>query len=504
MNVLSFKSKSRQLTSSRFSLRKPSILRMSLRSLPSMGLIAAFAMASGFPAPAQDSVRKLSATLNLNDSAGPMEIERFSLAQGGQSDEPIWASRTAEIRGLRVKTIRVFVVELFDLLPEHDKYNFAKLDQFVDMVRQSGAEPLMDLTFKPKLLYPKIDPKVMYPNSWGAWNKLLYNLVKHYKDRNAGIKYWEVGDECEIGEGSGVPYECTPENFAVYYQHTVEAIRQADPDAKVGGPTAANAHTPVLTYLVSYADEHHVQLDFVSWHVYSNDPQRFRETMEYVKSVLAKHPSIHPETFLDEWNEDLDTPPLDPRFQPCFIAEIAYQMKEADIDFMGYYQIRDYQLEADRFAKFMTPRGTASLDRAWNRAVQADGLFDYQDQIRPSYFAFKLLSRLTGERIRFETNDKNVHGLAAWDSKLGLYNVLLWNFSKTPVQLNLAIDGATTPFKLSPRVLDATAASNDENVRMTPIPSTQLKLENMHVNVDLGVYGVELLTFSKNNSYLNY
>jgi beta-xylosidase len=456
-------------------------------------------------AAAQDAQasRNLSATLNFTDTSGPMEIGNFSLAQGGLSDEPMWSGRTAEIRGLRVKTIRIFVQDYFNLLPEHNQYNFAKLDETVDMVRQSGAEPLMDMTFKPKLLYPELNPKVMYPNSWDEWEKLLYKLVEHYKSRNAGIKYWELGDECDIGDTGGAPYDCTPENYAVFYQHTVKAIRRADPSAQVGGPTAAYYNTPVLSYLVDYCAKNHIPLDFVSWHIYTNDPQKARGTMEYIKNLLAKYPSIHPKTFLDEWNDDLGHPPLDPRFQPCFITEVAYQMKEAGIDYMAYYQIRDYQVSAEQFAKFMTPRATNMMDRWWNREVQVDGLFDYQDQIRPSYFAFKMLSRLTGDRLRFETNDKTVHGLAAWDKRSEFYNLLLWNFSETPVHIDLELTGVPSPLILSPRVLDATAPSNDENVRMTPIHSTRLKAGDTQLKIDLGGYGVELLTFGP-EGYLNY
>jgi xylan 1,4-beta-xylosidase len=179
-------------------------------------------------------------------------------------------------------------------------------------------------------------------------------------------------------------------------------------------------------------------------------------------------------------------------------------MKDVGIDYMGYYQIRDYQLEAERFAKFMTPRGTQGLDRAWNRAVQVDGLFDYQNEIRPSYFAFKMLSRLTGQRIRFETGDSAVHGLAAWDEKLGLYNVLIWNFSKKPVHVDLRLEGATGPIKLSPRILDATAASSDENVRMRPVHSTIVPASDANIGIDLDIFGVELLTFGEDAHHLNY
>lgn len=450
------------------------------------------------------SDRSLSVTLNLNNATGPMEIERFSLAQGGLSDDPMWANRTAEIRGLRVKLIRTFVQEYFNLLPQHGRYDFAKLDETVDTVRQAGAEPLMDLTIRPNLLYPSRDPKVIYPNSWDEWDNLIYELVKHYKGRDAGIKYWEVGDECDIGALSGAPYDCTPENYAIYYQHTIKAIRRADPYAKVGGPTAARYDTPVLTYLVAYCAKNHVPLDFVSWHVYSNDPQVFRKTVGYVKEVLAKYPSIHPQTFLDEWNDDLSQPLLDPRFQPCFITEVAYQMKEAGIDYMAYYQIRDYHIVPEQFLEFMTPKFTAFMDRYWNRRVQVDGLFDFQNEIRPSFFAFKMLSQLTGERLPFDTNDKAVHGLASWDKTLELYNLLIWNFSDSSVQVSLALEGGpSTPLVLSPRILNATAESNAENVRLMPIHSTHLDEGDRRVKIGLGPYAVELLTLAP-DGYLNY
>ena len=39
------------------------------------------------------------------------------------------------------------------------------------------------------------------------------------------------------------------------------------------------------------------------------------------------------------------------------------------------------------------------MGRWWNRMPHNDGLFDYQNTIRPAYFAFKLLSRRTGETV---------------------------------------------------------------------------------------------------------
>lgn len=211
-------------------------------------------------------------------------------------------------------------------------------------------------------------------------------------------------------------------------------------------------------------------LHFVSWHIYSSNPDAVRETIEYVKNLLKKHPTLKPETILDEWNMDLMNPPLDPRFQPCFVPEVIWQMKEAGLDFSCYYHIRDYHVSYERFAPFMSPEGTAFMTRWWNRMPQFDGLFDYQNTIRPAYFAFKLLSRPTGERLRLTSSDAAIHGFATHDQKLRTYHLLLWNFSASPVEVELDINGLPKDMRIRHIVLDAVTASNDENARLRPAP----------------------------------
>src|SRR5713226_1373284 len=210
--------------------------------------------------------RDVALNLDLNDRTGPLEINHFALAQGGLTEEPLWTDRVPEVKALNPALIRFFAQPYFDVLPAPNTYDWRKLDETVDLIHRTGAEPLMDITLKPKLLYPKIDPKVVYPNDWKQWDDLIFNMARHYKGR---IHYWEIGDECEIGEDSGCAYECTPENYSVYYQHTAEAIMQADPEAHVGGPTIASYNHPLLPYFLNYVETHKLPLHFVSWHVYS-------------------------------------------------------------------------------------------------------------------------------------------------------------------------------------------------------------------------------------------
>src|SRR2546423_11527492 len=115
-------------------------------------------------------------------------------------------------------------------------------------------------------------------------------------------------------------------------------------------------------------------------------------------------------------------------------------MIEAGLDASCYYHIRDHHLEYEQFAPFMSARGAAFMTRWWNRMPQFDGLFDYQDTVRPAYFAFKLLSRLRGERLRLESSDPMVHGFAAHDEEFRLHTVLLWNYSDSLVEMDLTVD----------------------------------------------------------------
>ena len=205
----------------------------------------------------------------------------------------------------------------------------------------------MCLCFKPGVLFPTVDQDRVEPDDYAEWERLISSLVAHYRDRGAGIRYWEVANEPDIGESGGCPYRFKPESYVRYYRHTAAAILRADPEARVGGPALANVKSPILPALLDACDDGKTPLHFISWHIYSSDPARVRGTIAYAKDLLKQHPALKPETFLDEWNMDLQDPPLDPRFQPCYILETVWQMKDAGLDWSCYYQIKDHHVEYD-------------------------------------------------------------------------------------------------------------------------------------------------------------
>lgn len=431
----------------------------------------------------------------LSERLGPMNIDHMALGQGGLSDDPMWEDRVPEIRALHPRLIRLFIQEYFDLLPAPNTYHFTKLDHSVDTILKTGATPLMCICFKPHVLFPQVNQDIVEPTSYDDWEKLVFELVKHYRDRNPGISYWEVGNEPDIGEDGGCPYRFKPESYVRYYQHTARAILRADPQAHVGGPALANSHSPLLPALMAACQTNGVPLHFVSWHIYSSSPSSVRGTVDYVNGLLKNYAGPRPETILDEWNMDLMNPPLDPRFQPCYVAEVIWQMKEAGLDYSCYYHIRDWYVSFDQFAPFMSPQGTAFMTRWWNRMPQFDGLFDYQNQVRPAYFSFKLLSRVRGDRLRLSSDNPSVHGFAAHDEQLRMNNLLLWNFSSQEVSAEISLVGLTKETRYRHIALDARSPSNDENLRLAPEPFAHLKPGTPQLRVQLEPYSVHYWSF---------
>jgi xylan 1,4-beta-xylosidase len=427
--------------------------------------------------------------IDVSEPGEPLQIERIALGQGGLSSDPIWADRMPEIRTLHPRVIRLFLQDYFGVMPETGQYDWHKLDPAVDLIRQTGATPLMTIAFKPKPLFPKIDEAITDPTDYAAWEDLISAMVRHYKERGSGIIYWEVANEPDIGERGGCPYLFTPEGYVRYYRHTAAAIRRADPAAKVGGPALANPDSPILPALLASAQSDHLPLDFISWHIYNSDPLKIRATIDRKKELLKQFPAVQPETFLDEWNMALQHPPNDPQFQSAFIAETAWQMKDAGLDYSCYYHIRDYHVLPEVFAKFISPRGNAAMTKWWNRMPQYDGLFDFQNQVRPSYFAFQLLARLTGRRLPVKSSSNTIHGFATYDEFLHTYNILFWNFSDQPARVNLTIKGLPTGLKAEHLFLDATAPSSDENSRLRPLPTARVEA-GQSIPVDLPPYGV--------------
>jgi len=428
--------------------------------------------------------------VDMGRRLGPMQIDRFGVGQGGFTPEPVWSDRVPEIRAIRPRVIRLFVQEYFHLLPAKGRYHWDTLDRNVDLILKTGATPMLCIAFKPKVLFPKIDQNIVAPNDWDAWDALVYNLVRHYRERGGKGWYWEITNEGNLASGGGTPYHFTPENYLPFYQKTAAAVMRADPEARVGGPALAGLDAHRMESLVRFCAGQKVPLHFVSWHNYSGDPGWFRKSTEEVKAILAKYPGARPQMVINEWNLALGTSTVDPRFQPAFIAETTWQMRQAGLDISCYYHIRDHHVAVDEFLQFFPPEHTYHQVLFWERRPVYLGLFDLQNRVRPAYFLFRLLARLTGDELPVESDSPSVHALASTDDHLKATSVLLWNFSKAPAKVTLEVRNAGPAVIARPTMLDSLAPHDDDTSRLRSLPHSVFKGQPVKLPLELDAYGV--------------
>ena len=71
-----------------------------------------------------------------------------------------------------------------------------------------------------------------------------------------------------------------------------------------------------------------------------------------------------------------------------------------------------------------------------------------------------------------------------------MHNLMLWNFSSSPVPLELSFKDLPGEVRIRHIVLDATTASSDENARLRPEPFTNLKNGDQHLSLTLEAYAV--------------
>ncbi len=369
--------------------------------------------------------------IDSSKAEGEIDLTRYALGQGGLSDKPMFEAHVEQIAQLHPRTIRVFVQEFFDLYPAHGQFHWEKLDKFIENILVTKAKPILALCFKPKVLFSKIDQHIVHPNDYQEWERLIFQLVKHCNDeKKYGIQYWEISNEPDIGEDGGCPYLFQKEDYVIYYQHTAAAIQRADSRAKIGGPALAWYRSEIADALIEHCGKTNTPLDFFTWHVYNSDTKFVRSTIREIKTKLAKYPRLKDcETLITEWNMELGTPNLDPAFQPAFILENTLGFHEEGLSGAAYYHIRDYYVDKTQFDKFESPRGAALIANWWNETPQYDGLWDNQGRVRPSYFAFKLLSTIRGTKISVRGTTPDIHAFAVKnDDKVHL---VIWNFSPT-------------------------------------------------------------------------
>ena len=443
--------------------------------------------------------------IDANSDAGPLELWRHTLGHGGVNSNPLSPRVVEGTKQLHPRLIRIFIQEFFNIYPNHGKYDWSRLDLYMDSFAATGAKVVAAITIKPKVLYPQIDQKTWRPNNVEEWQQVIAALVKRYSVDKPIVTYWEIGNETDIGENGGCPYLIADvADYVQYYKMTIDPILKTFPDAKVGGTAVANAGGNYLPKFIEQCLSEKLRLDFISWHLYSDNPDSHAGLVNKYKKLLEPFGQKRPEMLVTEWSKNFDPISvqelaIDPR-RAAIIASSIIAMTDAGLDWSFYYHLADQHARIDEFKPFFA--NPDIMYHHWNEVPHRFGLFGVSGEARPQYFVYQMLTRISGTRLKTSSDVKDIRLIASRNQKT--ISILAANFSMQDSADQLAkihlINLARGERKLTVYRIDRDRSWSNDKLELNPIEARDIDVkESFSFQVLLPADSVTLILLDREN-----
>ena len=376
-------------------------------------------------------IPKRQVSVECNFVKGEFEGWRHTIGHGGINKYPLPPRVEKGLGLLKPRLVRTFIQEYFNIYPEHNTYDWSVLDPYMESLATTGGKVVASICIKPKVLYPEIDENIVMPNNIDEWQQIIETLVRRYSVEKEIVTYWEIGNEYDIGEIGGCPYKCAePEQYNQYYLITQQAVLRAFPEAKVGGPAVAYSRSSLTEGLVKFCKESDLQLDFISWHKYSSDPDVHSRDVVWAREMLGKYYGDNiPEMMVTEMSCGFEKVFCEEMayesMRPATIATSVFDMMDEKLDWSFYYHIWDQVFIAEQFEDFYKDPDIMQIH--WNEIPHRFGLFGVCGEVRPTYFFYKMLLMMEGNELDTKSDNSSLRIKSAVDSK-GTYRAMLVNY----------------------------------------------------------------------------
>ena len=194
-------------------------------------------------------------------------------------------------------------------LPE--SYDFRLTDEYIDAVRQTGAELIYRLG--ESIEHTRVKRYVHPPADMEKWAAVCLGIIRHYNEGWAGgfhhhIRYWEIWNE---PENRPVMWSGTDDDYLRLYRTAATVIKKEFPNLKVGGPALGASGsfvngefrpTDFAMNFLAMCRKDNVPLNFFSWHCYSSDPAELSTRARAIRRLLDSKGFTETESHLNEWN----------------------------------------------------------------------------------------------------------------------------------------------------------------------------------------------------------
>lgn len=358
-------------------------------------------------------------TINPAKIIGPAPVSWRALAQGGEESTPTTlTSVVPEISSLNPRYIRIdHIYDFYDVVSKNEdgtlNFNFEKLDIVISDILATGAKPFFALSYMPPIL-SRDGLTTSLPNNWNDWQILVQRTIEHYSGRdgmNLDGVYYEVWNEpdlfgrWEIGRGE--------KDYLLLYAYAGRGAKSVSNTNQFffGGPAITGAYPNWIKMLIDYAGRSNLPLDFISWHYYGADINKFSRDIDNIDQVLSQYPGQSIQKIVTEWGIDSENNPAYDNLLSAThtLATIKAVGRRLDMAFL--FEIKDGR----------DPQGQA----LWGRW----GLFGHETlgkTEKPRYKGLQMLNNLSGNLIEVAGGGTYVDAIATKNSDT--LNILLYNF----------------------------------------------------------------------------
>ncbi len=363
-----------------------------------------------------------------------------NLAQGGEDHAWRMGNITPAVKALNPEYIRIdHIYDFYDVVGGSDgnfTYDFSKLDLILDDIAATGAKPYIALSYMPTQF--GASDIVGKPDNFGKWQTLVQKTIQHVSGtRGTADVYYEVWNEPDLFGGWKYYGD---KNYLDLYKAAALAAKNVSgaKPFKLGGPAITAYYKNWMESLLKFAADNNYQLDFISWHRYSNDLEVYKDDMHAARTLIQNFPQFEGqlEFHITEWGHDSEVDAgYDTGYSAAHTVAGAIEMTGV-VERAFVFEIQDGK----------GPEGK----EYWGRW----GMFTHNDfgaKAKPRYFALKMLDAISDQRVQLLGKGSWVKALAAKNSATGNIEVVLANFDpksqhseNVPIQFEEITPGSYT------------------------------------------------------------
>lgn len=200
------------------------------------------------------------------------------------------------------------IVDVHAIFPNFDadpydpaSYDFVLTDEYLKVIEFAGTETFYRLGSKIEHWPKKYG--TLPPKDFKKWAIICEHIIRHYTEGWAdgfrmNIAYWEIWNEPDFASPNKPTWGGTKQQFFELYPIAATHLKECFPHLKIGVPALAGS----IDWARDFFAQLKAPLDFFSWHIYANEPNKVLELGEPICSLLDEYGFTQTEGILNEWN----------------------------------------------------------------------------------------------------------------------------------------------------------------------------------------------------------